>query len=284
MSTDWRDVRDELVEAVARVTTLLRSGVDVTRPAVGEWDLGEVATHLSQAWTVVPGLARDDLSELHDLLPERAGTAGRSVITDVQDLANITREATTAEPERDPRIHADRIERRAADFLASLDDDDVATPRPWLVEGIEVPVQVLLCHLLNETVVHGRDLAQAAGRPWPIERRTANIVVDGFVLAVISRLGADAVDPRTAGGLRATFDLRLRGGSRHHLRFHDGDLDIGPPADGPVDCHVLADPVSFLLVAWGRRSLGAAVVRGHLLAWGRRPWLAPQFRSYLIDI
>ncbi|MDQ4031651.1 MAG: hypothetical protein M3332_05035 [Actinomycetota bacterium] len=55
---------DALRDEVRRVTTLLRSIRDPEAPAVGQWNLAEVAMHLSQAWVVVPGLARQDLSHL----------------------------------------------------------------------------------------------------------------------------------------------------------------------------------------------------------------------------
>src|SRR5437764_12064334 len=58
--TDWQQGQDALREEVGRVTTLLRSIDDPLPPAVGQWNLGEVAMHLSQAWGGVSGLARQD--------------------------------------------------------------------------------------------------------------------------------------------------------------------------------------------------------------------------------
>jgi hypothetical protein len=42
---------------------------------------------------------------------------------------------------------------------------------------------------------------------------------------------------------------------------------------------VSADPVTYLLVGYGRRSPWPAIARGGILAWGRMPWLALRFAS-----
>jgi hypothetical protein len=43
------------------------------------------------------------------------------------------------------------------------------------------------------------------------------------------------------------------------------------------DCTIVAEPVTFFLLALGRRSAAGAIARGKILAWGRKPWLAPGF-------
>ena len=47
------------------------------------------------------------------------------------------------------------------------------------------------------------------------------------------------------------------------------------------DPTVNADPVSFLLVAYGRETQWRATMRG-ALPWGRRPWLALKLTSYFV--
>ena len=54
--------------------------------------------------------------------------------------------------------------------------------------------------------------------------------------------------------------------------------------DAPrFDVTVSADPIAFLLVAYGRRSQWNEIARGHLFVWGRRPWLALRLKSYLVN-
>ncbi|MGH8573696.1 MAG: hypothetical protein ACREX8_14155, partial [Gammaproteobacteria bacterium] len=92
------------------MTALLRSIQDPKPHAVGDWNLGEVAMHLSQAWVVVPGLARCDLSRAHQVVPSLAGAAGDSLIRDMRDLADTTTLGVKSDPERDPAVLADRID------------------------------------------------------------------------------------------------------------------------------------------------------------------------------
>jgi hypothetical protein len=86
------------------------------------------------------------------------------------------------------------------------------------------------------------------------------------------------VDAERAAGLRATYDIRIRGGERFHFAFSDGMLRIEDPSPEPVDCHLSADPVAMLRVIWNRQNQWSAIAQGKLLPWGRKPWLGPRFR------
>jgi hypothetical protein len=89
---DWQQGQDALRDEVSRVTALLRSIRDPEAPAVGHWNLAEVAVHLSQAWIVVPDLARRDLSRIHEVVPSLADVAaGDSLIRDLWDWARSPR-------------------------------------------------------------------------------------------------------------------------------------------------------------------------------------------------
>ena len=151
------------------------------------------------------------------------------------------------------------------------------------MEGTEVPLATLTCHLLNETIVHGWDIANACGRSWPIEPSHAAIVIEGFIIPVFQELGPrDMVDQKNAAGVRARYGFRVRGGERYVFAFDDGSLTIEGPLSSPpkgIDCHISADAAAMLLVAWGRRSQWPAIAAGKITAWGRKPWLGPKFRS-----
>lgn len=273
---------EALAAEVARVTALLRSARRPDAPALGRWSLAEVAMHLSQAWMIVPGLAGDDRSGAERLLPGVAGRGGGSLIDDLRDLPGLTVSGVDADPERDLAVLADRIEARAGAFLAGLDDGAWDRPHAWLVEGVSATLPTLACHLLNETMVHGYDLARAEGRRWALARPHAALVIDGFLVPVIAGLGPRAmVDQEAARGVRATFQVHVRGGASHLFRFDDGALSIEPPGAARVDCHISADPAAMLLVAWARRSQWPAIATGRLVAWGRRPWLGPRFRMLM---
>jgi hypothetical protein len=46
---------------------------------------------------------------------------------------------------------------------------------------------------------------------------------------------------------------------------------------------ISADPVTYLLVVYGRMPLGRALLRGGILAKGRRPWLGLRFKSLFFN-
>ncbi|MGH4008892.1 MAG: SCP2 sterol-binding domain-containing protein [Pseudonocardiaceae bacterium] len=264
------------------MTTLLRSIQDPGAPAVGQWNLGEVAMHLSQVWLAAPGLARRDLSRLYDVIPSIAGVAGDSLIRDMWDLADTTKLGVQSDAERDLGVLADRIESRAEEYFSECVGADPDAPRPWLIEGTTVGLSTLTCHLLNETVMHGYDIAHAAGRKWRIEPAHAALVLGRFIVPVIQAAGPRTfVDSAKAAGLQATYDVRIRGGDRFHFIFDGGELSVVEPSSRRVDCHISADPVAFLLVVWNRQSQWTAIAAGKLMAWGRKPWLGPQFRGLM---
>lgn len=272
----WARVRGALRSEVARVGELFRSiqdGRAPDGPGVGSWSGGDVAMHLSQTWIALPGLARGDLAEVDAVVPGRA-PAGASLIGTLDDLGPFTMTAVPNDPERDLRVLAERIEARAEVHLADCARGSAHDRRPWLVDGVTVPLPVFSAHLLNETVVHGYDVARAAGRPWRIDPVHAGLVVDEFMMALAGE-AAGALPGRRPppSSVQARFELRVRGGRRHRLRLVDGAPGLDPDPS-PPDCRMSVDPVAMLLVFYRRRRLAAAVARGEMVAWGRRPWLA----------
>jgi hypothetical protein len=267
VAEDLSTARTALEEIVPRLATLVRSIRDPDRRALGEWTVGDLVLHLAQVWEVVPGLAT---RRLH------------SFLADIWELGTVTTARVRAEAERDVGALADRIEAAAGEFLAATAGGGGDRMRPWLVEGVGLPLSCFACHLLNECLVHGYDIARADGAQWHVDPFHARLVILGFLLPVLRALPADAlVDQRRAAGLRACYDVRLRGGGQAYFVFHDGALSLEEPSSRRVDCHVFADPVDLLLVGWGRKGQWASIARGRLLAWGRRPWLGVRLKDLI---
>lgn len=281
-AAQWQQSQDALRDEVRRVTTLMRSIRDPGIPAVGQWNIAEVAMHLSQNWMLVPGLAQQNLSRYKAVVPGIADVAGDSMIADMWDNADMNALALTSDAERDLAVLADRIEERAEKYFAECVGHSPDELRPWTVEGTTVPLSALTCNLLNETIMHGYDIARAAGRKWPIESTHAAMVVRQFFVPVVQ-----TCDPRTfvnadnAADLRATYQLYLRGGDRLNFIFNDGSLRVEEQSVRRVDCHISADPAAFFMVFWERQSQWNAIAKGQLVAWGRKPWLGLKFRSLL---
>lgn len=280
-TVDWGQAQQALRDEVQRVTALLRSVRNPTAPALGEWDIAQLAMHLSQAWVAVSDFARGDLSRISEVVPTLPGTTEPSLIRDMEDLSGVTTQAVRSDDERDLNVLADRIDESAREFFAESVGRSPGEQRSWFLEGTTVPLSALTCHLLNETIVHGYDIALSDGQPWRIEPSHAALVLEGFIVPVLQAADPHTfVDPK-ASGVRATYEVRFRGAGRHLFVFDHGALTIEKPSSRKVDCHISADPVAMLLVTWARTSQWGPIAKGKLVAWGRKPWLGFQFRGLL---
>ena len=148
-----------------------------------------------------------------------------------------------------------------------------AAPPSFRFHGGElVPADAALGILLGELVVHGWDIAQALGRPGPLDPGHGALSREG-----LAPILPGWVDPERARGLTATFQVRLRGQATHVFRFQDGRLRVDPDREPPIDVRISGDPAALLLVLYRRQSPWRHIARGRLVAWGRRPWLALSF-------
>jgi hypothetical protein len=127
--------------------------------------------------------------------------------------------------------------------------------------------------------VHGHDIATGTGRPWPIAAEHAKLILG----TVCPKMWPLVVRPEAGRVVPVTYEIRLRGnGPRYVVRVADGTAEVRG-AGGPVDCVISADPVTFLLVGYGRMPLVRALLRGGMLAWGRRPWLGLRFKDLFFN-
>lgn len=91
------------------------------------------------------------------------------------------------------------------------------------------------------------------------------------------------VNPETARGHTASYEVRARGGPRFVVRFRDGIAAVEPAGGQAVDCRLSADPVDLMLVVYGRIGQWGPIARGRLRAWGRKPWLGLTFKSLFVN-
>ncbi len=255
------DVRSALAAAAGQVAELLRSVPHTDLPVPGSgWTVGEMAVHL------VVG------SRIYTDWATGRGAPDWGVDAIAANNARFIAEI----PERVAAALATGLDEGVRAFLEATADRAGDAPVSWY-EGRTLRLTTATCIMLGELLVHGYDIAKSLGRPWPIDPGQARLVIEGGVSPVLPLF----VEPRTARGVKASYAIRLRGGSRFVARFDDGTLTIEPFAAQPLDCYILADPVAFLLVGYGRMSQWAAIARGKMIAWGRKPWLSLQFTSLL---
>jgi uncharacterized protein (TIGR03083 family) len=254
---DQRELTLAVARAGERLVALARRVTDPTAQVPNsEWTVRELLAHVAAG------------ADAYARYLEGDATAA----VDVSHIAGGSLKATNAaliaaEPEQAPSMLSDRIERRLAAYLRLAAERSLDERVAW--HGRQERLGAVMAVLLGELLVHGLDLARATSAPWPLSKRDAAIG-----LRHASELFPLLLDRRATGALTATVDVRLRQGPTLVVAFRTGELSVGTGPVARADVHVSADPVAFLLVAYGRMSQWRAIATGRLLAWGRRPCLA----------
>jgi uncharacterized protein (TIGR03083 family) len=246
--------RPALLEALGRFTDAV-SSVDSALPLPNsDWVAADVAAHLLIAGRALEGYVRGD----------------REPVTDVDDVPGSNARRLRETTERDVNTLTKELHDVTDRFLELTDHADAADAAFW--HGLDVTVGALYGIYLGELLLHGRDVARAAGRRWPISKQDAVMIFEGAAAVSHAFLDEDAVRD-----FRATYGLRLRGGPSFTFAFDDGVLTVTDGSPARADCRVSADPRSLVLVVYGRSSQWAQIGRGGLFAYGRKPWLALRF-------
>jgi uncharacterized protein (TIGR03083 family) len=274
VALDREAARAAISAAAARFTALLRETDDIERPAAGtDWTVAETAAHVYIGLAVFSAAIA---AEPQTLTPEQYLEANFPTRLAAANCATIAQVDRT-----DAGRLADLINTGAQRFLglAGAADPQMDCQTPWYGTGVTRTVDCLTALALGELTVHGYDIAAGTGRPWPISAEDAKLIV-GTVCPNMSPL---AVRPEAAQRAPVTYEVRMRGnGPRYVIRVADGTAEVRA-AGGRVDCVISADPVTYLLVVYGRMPLSRALVRGGMLAWGRRPWLGLRFKDLFFN-
>ncbi len=256
--TDVRVRLSEVVQAVAEdIAGDLRACGDATVRIPGaEWTVGEAAAHLAMANELMAQIAAGTERAYGDGTPDSLAAANTA------SLAAFT--------ERDPHVLADAIVRHARAFTEAAGARSADTPTVTPLGPMDLAT--LGAYLLTHMLGHGYDIAVAQGRPHMVDRERVALALP-FLLTAMPRV----VNARAAAGHNACYELRLRGCPRFTVTFTDGEAAVTPQSPRHPDCVIMAEPVTFFLVALGRSNPKGAMARGKIWAWGRRPWRAPRF-------
>jgi uncharacterized protein (TIGR03083 family) len=268
---DREAARAAISAAARRFTALLRETDDIEHQTAGtDWTAVETAAHVSCVLTGFSAAIAGDLPALEHLdadFPTRLAASNGATIAMVdQTDAGRLAEVITAGAQR-------FLE------LVAATDPEMACETPWYGPGRTRTVDCLIALALSELTVHGYDIATGTGRPWPISAEHAKLILG----TVCPEMWPLVVRPEAGRGAPVTYEVRMRGnGPRYVIRVADGTAEVRA-AGGPVDCVISADPVTFLLVVYGRMPLARALLRGRVLAWGRRPWLGMRFKDLFFN-
>ena len=257
-----------LTATAARNSRQLREITDPAAPAPGlDWTVAEVAAHLVA-----------DLREYTDVIaghgPGPALSPGQATAAELTAADN--RRQLAGHTERDPSRLAAELSEAVPAFIAAAAAAPSGTPvsTPF---GMAVRPATIAAIVLGEQLIHGLDLARAAGRPWPITAGDARLVIPALMDVLPGYINRDR-----ARGLQARYELRFGGDLRYQLAIEDGTGTVGP-ATGRPDCVITADPVAFLLVGYGRISQRGPILRGKLRSGGRKPWLGFRFGGLTVN-
>jgi uncharacterized protein (TIGR03083 family) len=274
VALDREAARAAIGVAAGRFAALLRETDDIGRQAAGtDWTVAETAAHVS---VVLAGFSAAIDGEVQALTPEHYLDAAFPIRLAATNAATIAMVDHT-----DAVRLAELIVAGAQRFLelAAATDPEMECATPWYGPDRTRTVDCITALVLGELTVHGHDIATGTGRPWPIPVGYAKLIV-GTVCPAMSPL---VVRPEAGRGAPVTYEVRLRGnGPRYVIRVADGTAEVRA-VGGPVDCVISADPVTYLLVVYGRMPLGRALLRGGIVAWGRRPWLALRFKDLFFN-
>lgn len=252
-----------------RAADLLRSIPDVNvRIPNSEWTISEAAAHIITSVRTYGSWATGAAS------PEQLGLSQKQINTEIARV-NDARIATI--DRSDGKILGDQLLEVVTNFVRDAAPLSGDRPFEWY-DQIPMDMQSMTCIELAEVLVHTWDIAKATGKPWPIDAKDAEQMMLGALA-----LTPHYVNKETTKGVKASFDIRVRGGARIGIRLDGGVATIQIPPDGDrYDCIISAEPVALLLVSYGRIGLAAPVLTGKLFAYGRKPWLGLKFNSYFL--
>jgi hypothetical protein len=229
--------------ATNRTVTLIRSISDPSLQIAGSHrSLGDAAAHLVLTAQIAVDCFAGFPSPIHDLSAKRS--------FDARFLAQF--------PERRPEQLAELLQ-DAVDLLidAPLDGDLIP-----FHSGIPLEPGVILGLLVADMMALGWDIARTLGLHWSTEIATARVAASATIRMLPFVLAESAAQTS------ASFRVHIRGGDAITGRIGNGKMSVSRTDLEPVDCHISADPVAFVLVAHRRLSRIGRVARGQLLSWG----------------
>ena len=263
-AVDIATARKALERAAGRFSDLLGAAPDPEAPLPrSEWGVAEAAAHVVLITEAYAGFARGRTEPFVDVSDVPGGS-----------LARTSAARLAAEPQRELAALRTRLRESERSLRQATEGRGPTDLVSW--NGQEIGIGEMLGIAVGEYLLHGLDVAGALSQPWTIDPDDARLV-----LAAVLPLLPLLVDRRATADVTASYDIRIRGGRHVSLRISRGEATVGSNG-GSVDCHVSADPVAMLLVAYGRRSQWGPALTGKLVAWGRKPWLGLRLTRYLV--
>ncbi|PZF93309.1 hypothetical protein [Micromonospora deserti] len=270
----WRTARTALADQTDRFVGLVRA-TDPATMCTAHWSVVDTLAHVaSLAWYYACLVDRE-----HPPLPVPGLSEQLPGVT-VDTVADFNDVLLRHLPERDPGPLLDRLQADVKRLLVVCEGRRPDETVPWL-GGARVPLAGLCAHLVNELLIHGHDVARAAGRPWPIPGRDAALFLELFLVGVTRHGYGRLIDggaPPSERPILVEFRSAYAAPVRFRLQY--GRVSVVEPdaePDARPDARIDHDPATLNLMMFGRVSRARAVLSGKVRISGRRPWLLPAF-------
>ena len=178
------DARRALQRAAAGVADLLRSlpnlDIDIAR---SDWTVRETGAHLLTGATLCADIATGMPSPVAGLTPDTLAAENAARIADI--------------PESDPatlaRLLEDAVD-RVLHVTAHRRGDEIVV---WH-GGRRIPLAHLVALCVGEQLLHGLDIAAAAGRTWTFEPAHVRLVVDAYAAIDEGEFRLETLEGRTS--------------------------------------------------------------------------------------
>jgi hypothetical protein len=261
-NTLLEEARTSLATTARRLADLVTSAPDLSRLAMGlEWNLQQVTAHMVTGTNWAAEFIKGNAPGIPTFDPAVIGPVIDQMMADL--------------PESDPaklgRLLLDADE-GLLEALSTQPGDG-----PMMHAGVPFTMAQFACTILGDQMLHGYEMAAAVGRPWPIERQDALLILDAHL-----PLFAAMLHPERTLGLTASFGIELRGGRDVTVRFTDGAYSVEEGIADAVDATMSVDPVAFLMIESGRLSRYEAAALGLLEVGGNQPDLALGFFDLIV--
>jgi hypothetical protein len=267
----WLAVRAALTDVRDRFEALV-ADADPRAMANAEWTVMDTAAHVTAIAWVYTAMAVSDDTPLP--IPGLREVILTTTVDNIHGGLNV--QMLRGYTEREPGAVLARLHSCTDEILRLIAGEDPSRTFSWL-GGSRLPLAGIVAHLINELLVHGRDIARSVNAPWQIPEEYAAFFFELFLIEIIRNgLGTLLDDDRPARRGRIAVEFRSAYTIPVTIVLDTGQVSIEEPSRDN-DVRVYFKPATMSLVLFHYITRSRAAMTGSLRVWGRRPWLLLPF-------
>ena len=160
---------------------------------------------------------------------------------------------------------ANRIEAEFAALFEQLEHG----PDPRWFYGFATSPSTVAAMIVNECVMHGRDLAGVTDATPPVlTTREAHAVAHATMISMHVFVDPTKADAQPDG----VYHVKFRGGKDYTWTKQGPELLVTEGRPAKADARLNADPAMFMMSSMGRVGQIRAGLSGKVISYGRKPW------------